>query len=620
MMRSLLFFCFSLASLHLGAQSSCLRISAPDSAPKSLEFRVEMYRNQKRVHNFLWQNGDTLCGTLPPGSYRLVAFSHNMAYHLEMPLVVSKETPEFTSLVLEATKIKKEPNHAVYQNRRLSLSSDEMVPTALEEPSMSSLRSDKAAGMATMDAAFESSEAGPGAPTGAGKLTAREVNDFIHWDFWTQHALDSLQFSMAQWHMFPQKKYGLKVQSSDGQALVDVPVFLENEKGHILWSGRTNNTGTAELWADFFSRESELNIPLFLRAEYRGQSQTIRAQKKHHRYRKLSFQVECPSPPKAVDIAFVIDATGSMGDELNYLQTELEDVMQKAQTQHKALDFRTAAVVYRDLSDSYVTQHQDFKPGSGAAAFLKEQRAGGGGDFPEAVDQGLMAGIQQLSWSSQARARILFLVLDAPAHKDPQTVRALQRLTAQAAEKGIRIVPLACSGMDADAEFLSRAMALATNGTYTALTDDSGIGNSHRSPVAGTVDKDKLNKMLLQIIHRFVYVPDCEKITDTQAQELPQDHLQEILENELGPQNPGHNLDMTVFPNPTHGPLRLQWKGNLGPAKIRILDMHGRSLLEYEVGWQNSFRTDDGYTLSKGLYYIVFENSKHRIVKRFIRS
>ncbi len=618
MMRSLLVFCFSLATLHLGAQSSCLRISAPESAPKSLEFRVEMYRNQKRVHNFLWQNGDTLCGSLLPGSYRLVAFSHNMAYHLEKPLVISKETPEFSSLVLEATKIKKAPNIALQQNMRFDGSAEEIAPTVSEGSSMSRARSDKATGAVSMGADFEAPV--PTASPGAGKLTAREVNDFIHWDFWTQHALDSLQSSMAQWHMFPQKKYGLKVQSADGQALVDVPVFLENEKGQILWSGRTNNTGTAELWADFFSRDTQAERPLFLRATYRGHSQTVRAQKKHHSYRKLSFQVECPSPAKAVDIAFVIDATGSMGDELNYLQTELEDVMQQAQTQHKALDFRTSAVVYRDITDHYIYQHQDFRPGSGAASFLKEQRAGGGGDFPEAVDQGLMAGIQQLSWSSEARARILFLVLDAPAHKDQQTIRALQLLTAEAAEKGIRIVPLACSGMDADAEFLSRAMALATNGTYTALTDDSGIGNSHRSPVAGTVDKDKLNKMLLQIIHRFVYVPECEKNGEPQTQEPPQDHLQEILEKALEPRNPGQTLDMTVFPNPTHGPISVRWKGNLGPAKIHILDMHGRSLLEYEVGRQNSFRTDDGYALSKGLYYMVFENSKHRIVKRFIRS
>jgi len=50
----------------------------------------------------------------------------------------------------------------------------------------------------------------------------------------------------------------------------------------------------------------------------------------------------------AVDIDFVNDATGSMGDEIKYLQEELYDVIEKVQSTIKNIDLRTASIFYRD--------------------------------------------------------------------------------------------------------------------------------------------------------------------------------------------------------------------------------------------------------------------------------
>jgi hypothetical protein len=38
--------------------------------------------------------------------------------------------------------------------------------------------------------------------------------------------------------------------------------------------------------------------------------------------------------------------------------------------------------------------------------FIKEQRATGGGDFPEAVDDALEASLEKINWSKDARARV----------------------------------------------------------------------------------------------------------------------------------------------------------------------------------------------------------------------
>lgn len=74
----------------------------------------------------------------------------------------------------------------------------------------------------------------------------------------------------------------------------------------------------------------------------------------------------------------------------------------------------------------------------------------------------------------------------------------------EAAEKGIRIVPVAASGVDKSCEYLLRSMALKTGGTYTFLTNDSGIGYDHIEPTIGSYDVEKLNDMMVRIVGEYL--------------------------------------------------------------------------------------------------------------------
>ena len=101
-----------------------------------------------------------------------------------------------------------------------------------------------------------------------------------------------------------------------------------------------------------------------------------------------------------------------------------------------------------------------------------------------------MAALNSGGWDEQARARILFLVLDAPCHEDSATVALLHEQVLNAAAMGVRIVPVVCSGVGESGELLLRQMALATNGTSFFLTDDSGIGGKHLKPTMDTLKVD----------------------------------------------------------------------------------------------------------------------------------
>ena len=112
--------------------------------------------------------------------------------------------------------------------------------------------------------------------------------------------------------------------------------------------------------------------------------------------------------------------------------------------------------------------------------------------------------VNQHDWNQDARARLLFLVLDAPPHNTSGIKIKMRELTAQAASKGIRIIPVASSGVDKDTEFLLRCLALASGGTYVFLTDHSGVGNPHLEPTIGPYDVEKLNSLLVRLIDNYV--------------------------------------------------------------------------------------------------------------------
>lgn len=183
--------------------------------------------------------------------------------------------------------------------------------------------------------------------------------------------------------------------------------------------------------------------------------------------------------PRELDLALVIDTTGSMGDELEFLKVEFRAIVERIAERYPHVDQRWAVVVYRDRGDAYVVRDYDFTSSLGRLVDrLGEQRANGGGDYPEAVHTAFESA-RDLDWREDS-AKIAFLIADAPPHADRagETID----LAAQMRGAGIALYPVASSGVRAEAEYIFRAAALMTGGAYSFLTDDSGVGNAHAEP------------------------------------------------------------------------------------------------------------------------------------------
>jgi hypothetical protein len=202
--------------------------------------------------------------------------------------------------------------------------------------------------------------------------------------------------------------------------------------------------------------------------------------------------------PQQLDLALVIDTTGSMGDELEYLKLEISNIAAQIEQLFPGVSQRFALIVYRDNGDRYVTRNFDFTDSlTDFQQTLSAQHASGGGDYPEAMHAALeQAG--GLSWRDRDTARMMFLVGDAPPH-----ARHMQRTfdaVLQLRQKNVSIFPVAGSGTRDEAEFALRTAAFMTMGQYLFLTDHSGVGLPHAAPHTESYNVEWLSSVMLRMI------------------------------------------------------------------------------------------------------------------------
>lgn len=487
-------------------------------------------------------------------------------------------------------------------------------------------RGDKAEGSADMPVSWTEVAGGavPSSGISAGQLTAGEVNDFTKWKLWEDINTTDLASYNKKWTLYPENRFVVQVTNKKKLPVHNATAVLMDETGNVVWSARTDNTGKAELWAGMFDGKADKKYSINVIYE----NKTYPLKKVDSFQNGINF-IELPvncSEEKNVDIAFMIDATGSMGDEIAYLQSELSDVVERVKDSLPGNSIRLAIVFYRDMGDAYVVIQKDFTSNiPEAIKYLRSNGAGGGGDYPEAVDSALHISVNNLAWSDNAVTRILFPVLDAPPHETQAIITSIQNSVSRAAAKGIRITPLACSGVNKSTEYLLRSMALATNGTYVFLTDHSGIGNPHIAPTTDEYKVEKLNDALVRIIVSFSESPDCDKpitenmnVPDTAVMNMPaekdstqiNDSIVSMGDDSLKidtvlPLQP--EISWRYYPNPTAGPVTVEIV-NLPEAKegfLYLTDLSGKLLARYEVKESNVIEIDISM-YPTGTYYLTF--------------
>lgn len=181
-------------------------------------------------------------------------------------------------------------------------------------------------------------------------------------------------------------------------------------------------------------------------------------------------------PAPQVEVAFVLDTTGSMGGLIEGAKAKIWHIANQIVLGKPRPKVRMGLVAYRDKGDEYVTKVFDLTDNIDQVyADLSGFVASGGGDGPENVNQALFDAINKLSWSRNKSAlRTIYLVGDYPPHNEYTDVPTYDKLAKAAITKGIYVNTVLC-GVNADTAKVWQEIARLSDGHHMAISQDGGV-------------------------------------------------------------------------------------------------------------------------------------------------
>ncbi len=339
----------------------------------------------------------------------------------------------------------------------------------------------------------------------AGVLTAGEWNDNQNWGFFT-NLVNANTIEFPSYGLDPRNRVKVAVTDDSQNAVKNATVKLLSSSGETIWTSITDKDGNAYL---FYHADED--VPSNVEVSYKDHAETfeLSLEEKSTDEQGNTQLVESDELDVTfnettdnytnMDVMFIVDTTGSMDDEMLFLQSEFSAIADTIGNENT----RYSVNFYRDEGDDYVTKCNDFTSDvSELQKLLNAESANGGGDFPEAVAQVLAETLVNAQWDDDA-VKVAFLIFDAPPHSSAENEKIISNAIQVASEKGIRLVPVVSSNSDRDTELFGRALSICTNGTYVFLTDDSGVGESHLEPIVGSYEVEKLYDIIVRIISEY---------------------------------------------------------------------------------------------------------------------
>ena len=204
----------------------------------------------------------------------------------------------------------------------------------------------------------------------------------------------------------------------------------------------------------------------------------------------------------SIDIAFVVDTTGSMGDDIDRVKKDINTYLNTLQA--NGIDYRVALVDYRDFASRTGSQYDyaynvclDFTNDTARIrSAVSALSLGYGGDAPETVYSALVDGLKALSWREDA-GKAAIVMGDAGA-LDPEPYTGYTAASTAEFLKTHFSSPVAVFGIATGSSALScfKKIAEATGGkAYSA---------------ASSLDITTLVKSIIKVLPVVVVIPGAE--------------------------------------------------------------------------------------------------------------
>ena len=295
-------------------------------------------------------------------------------------------------------------------------------------------------------------------------IEAGKVDDNEDWDEYLQYRSD---YAGPPVHdLDVTERYIISVTNAAGHPVPNALVSVTFD-GISLSESLTYANGQTLFFPKTVKESSDAQV-FSVRVEKNGVIQLVEFERAEATNWEVQLELEDrPIEQVPLDVLFLLDATGSMSDEINQIKSTLLSISHRISDLPSQPDLRFGMVTYRDRGDQFVTRIFPFE--SNIMDFVTSIQgvvADGGGDEPESLNEALHVAINQMDWRLGEAIRLVFLIADAPPHLDYQEDYDYAVEMVNASQGGIKIFPVASSGLNAQGEFIFRQIAVHTMGRF----------------------------------------------------------------------------------------------------------------------------------------------------------
>ena len=341
-------------------------------------------------------------------------------------------------------------------------------------------------------------------PPKSGGLKAGFADDNQQFNYFLNF-LEKYKSSVSSYRYDISERVHLIFKDSDGNSLpnTEVKVFNKN-KQQLLDEGKTFSDGSYFVYpAEITSSDNTFQISYTLG----GESQTIEVDRNGPRTINIQGkQRRGEMSPVPVDIVFILDTTGSMGEEIERLIATIDMIHLNLTALSSQIQIRFGMVLYRDKDDRYRTRVvpltadiDEFR------TILQKVRAGGGGDTAEDLQEALLKGIRKMDWNKDG-LRMGFVITDAHAHLDYGQRYTYISAALEAKKQAIKLFSVGTGGLDIRGEYILRQLSQLTYAKYLFLTygketgeNTGGVTGSVSHHTGSNYQTDKLEAIIMRL-------------------------------------------------------------------------------------------------------------------------
>jgi Mg-chelatase subunit ChlD len=303
----------------------------------------------------------------------------------------------------------------------------------------------------------------------------------------------------------------LKVQDLQGRSLPNAEVAVQGQNGETLCRGLTYADGSYL----FFPAEHGTDQRYRVAVTCNQVVQELELERSGPRQVAVAFPFDrALQQSTPLDLLFIVDTTGSMGEEIERLKATIEIINLNLTSLSSHPRVRFGMVLYKDRGDEYVTEvvpfTEDLQRFQGA---LDRVEAYGGGDNPEDLQAALEQALR-MRWNAGG-LRLAFVITDAPPHLDYGQRYTYVQAAREAVAKGIKIFGVGTGGLSLMGEVVLRQLAQYTSAKYIFLTygesgeSEGGAPGSVSHHTGENYQTDKLEAIIIRLAkEELAYVTD----------------------------------------------------------------------------------------------------------------